>query len=186
MALITNSNLELEVGQPIELGKNQDAAFESLIPEKPTDTSKQNAIAAILAEAGIGKPDVEPESEHKKLKKTLKDAGASVENASKTIAHVMQRGKYDASRLKAAELVFDLHGLRDKDGGMQKQPIFQFLIRDSTINVNQIFSPLRGSETPLNPNKDPEHIIDIDPDEFEEIDPEDPDEGDDPDEEEEV
>ena len=76
----------------------------------------------------------------------LNNNGASVEAASKTIAQVMHEGKYDHNRLRAAELVLDLHGVRNKDGDLIKQPIFQFFIKDSDVNVNDIFSPVRSGQ----------------------------------------
>jgi len=174
MPLINNNN-PIEVGQPIELGQNLEKAFEDNLNPALVDPDKNDTIASILAEAGIGTSNVkEPDSEHKKLRKILDQSGASVINASKTIAHVMQKGKFDASRLKAAELVFDLHGLRDKDGGMVKQPVFQFLIKDSTVNINQIFSPIRTTREEIikaadSSDSSDENTIDLDPADVEEI-----------------
>jgi hypothetical protein len=78
-----------------------------------------------------------------KFRKTLNYCGASIENASKTISHVMHHGKYDHVKLRAAEMVLELHGVKDKENQTVKQPIFQFLIKDSDVNINQIFSPAR-------------------------------------------
>lgn len=91
------------------------------------------------------RPENEERSEFKKI---LDHAGASVEDASRTIAKVMKHGKYENSQLRAAELVLDLHGIRDKDGNLQKQPVFQFLIKDSSVNLNSIFMPDRNPSEP--------------------------------------
>lgn len=81
----------------------------------------------------------------------LNSNGASVEDASRTIAHVMKNGKFDSTKLKAAEIIFDLHGVRDKDGKQQKQTIFQFNIRDSSVNMGNVFAPLRNASNQLTP-----------------------------------
>ena len=80
----------------------------------------------------------------------LNSNGASVEDASRTIAHVMKNGKFDTTKLKAAGIIFDLHGVRDKDGKQQKQTIFQFNIKDSSINMGSVFAPTRNGSNQLN------------------------------------
>jgi hypothetical protein len=75
----------------------------------------------------------------------LHNSGASVENASRVIANVMINGKFDNSKLKAAELVLDLHGIREMDGKVKRTPSFQFIIKDSNVNLAGIFAPLRQS-----------------------------------------
>ena len=106
-------------------------------------------IDEALVQSGVPReklPGIPIESDH--FKKILNYSGASVENASKTIASVMQNGKYENSKLRAAELVLDLHGIRDKDGKTLKTPIFNFIIKDSAVNINAIFCPIR-SEDPV-------------------------------------
>jgi len=78
------------------------------------------------------------------FRETLNGCGASVEDAARTIAKVMKTAKYENTQLKAAEIALDLHGIRDKEGKNQIQPVFQFNIGgNSAINLNQIFSPRR-------------------------------------------
>ena len=113
--------------------------FEFIPPDK------EEAINEVLIASGIdtGKPQLPPEEDF--FKQTLNKNGASVDNASHTIAGIMKYGKFENSRLKAAEIVLDLHGVRDREGKVNTQPIFQFLIRDSEININSIFSPIRNN-----------------------------------------
>ena len=84
-------------------------------------------------------------NDSEKLKRVLNHNGASVENAARCIASVMSQSKYESSKLRASELVLDLHGMRDRDGHVHKQPIFQFFIKDSSVNLNDIFCPVRPS-----------------------------------------
>lgn len=80
------------------------------------------------------------------IKAILDSKGATKSDAARTIAEVMQNAnKQDQIRLKAAELVLDLHGVRDKDGKLNKQPIFNFIIKSDEVNINQIFNPLRSA-----------------------------------------
>lgn len=114
--------------------------------EVSSEISREEIINDILREGGMPENKLIPKSAAQTMfKRTLDKNGASIENASKTIAHVMNRSKFDNSKLKAAELVLDLHGIRDKEGNMVKQPIFQFLIKDSDVNIQNIFSPVRHS-----------------------------------------
>lgn len=105
-----------------------------IIPEE-----RSAAINALLMKNGLIPP------QNGEIKNVLNSNGASVEDASRTIAHVMKHGKYDASKLKAAEIIFDLHGVRDKDGKANKQTVFQFNIKDSSVNLGNVFAPLRGN-----------------------------------------
>lgn len=108
------------------------------------DPTRAETINEILRDGGIPPASLNPRNnETDKFKKILNQNGASVENASKTIADVMRHGKYENTKLKAAEIILDLHGVRDKDGKVTKQPIFQFFIKDSAVNINQIFAPVR-------------------------------------------
>ena len=123
----------------------------------PFETSEK--IEGVLKKAGLPEKHFLAESNNNtlenvsaaedQLKKVLNHSGASVENASRTIAHVMHRGKFENSRLKAAELVLDLHGIRDKEGKVQKQPIFQFFVKDSAINLQNVFMPVRDIPTEI-------------------------------------
>lgn len=80
------------------------------------------------------------------IRQTLNMNGASIEDASQTIADIMGQGKAPI-RLKAAELVLDLHGIRDKDGKLKKQPIFNFHINNTQVNVAKIFAPHHARNT---------------------------------------
>lgn len=121
----------------------------------PLETSEK--IEGVLKKAGLPEKHFDQEipndlvkesnPQEDQLKKVLNHSGASVENASRVISHVMHRGKFDNSRLKAAELVLDLHGIRDKEGKIQKQPIFQFFVKDSAINLQNVFMPVREIPT---------------------------------------
>ena len=130
------------------------------IPNNSNDNDEYNSQEDLIGQALI-EGGLAPEklgkiiNENNKLRRTLDQAGASVENATRTIAGVMQNAKYENNRLRAAELALDLHGVRDKDGSVRKQPIFQFLIKDSSININNIFAPIRpDSLTEISPNED--------------------------------
>jgi hypothetical protein len=101
-------------------------------------------IGEVLAEANLV-PEAEGDD---RLKKTLNYCGASVENAGRTIADVLKNARFDSNKLRAAELILDLHGVRDKEGQIKKQPIFQFFIRDSGVQINPVFSPLRAIANP--------------------------------------
>lgn len=89
------------------------------------------------------KPILSPEGTPVNFRRVLNHNGASLSAASKTIANILKHSKYDNSKLRAAELVLDLHGIRDKDGSTVRQPIFNFVIKDSSVNLNQIFAPPR-------------------------------------------
>jgi len=103
-----------------------------------------DTITEALKRSGIPeeKLNIIPKEENL-FKNILNKSGASVENASRTIASVMMNGKFENSKLKAAELVLDLHGIRDREGKVNKQPNFQFIIKDGNVNINQIFAPAR-------------------------------------------
>ena len=108
------------------------------------DPERAENINEILLDAGLPPAKLNPRNnETDVLKKSLNRAGASIQDASKTIANVMKSGRFENSRLKAAEIVLDLHGVRDKEGKVLKQPIFQFFIKDSSVNIDPIFSPIR-------------------------------------------
>lgn len=100
-----------------------------------TETLKRNGIPE-------EKLNIAPKEENY-FKNILNKSGASVENASRTIASVMMNGKFENSKLKAAELVLDLHGIRDREGKVNKQPNFQFVIKDGNVNISNIFAPAR-------------------------------------------
>jgi hypothetical protein len=108
-----------------------------------TVEDRSDAIDQLLVKNGLI-----PQSSNN-ITSVLNSNGASVEDASKTIAHVMRNGKFDSTKLKAAEIIFDLHGVRDKDGKQQKQTIFQFNIKDSSINMGNVFAPMRSASNQL-------------------------------------
>jgi hypothetical protein len=134
-----------------------------LIEETETVEIADEAINSALASSGMAPKYLAPQdNDPDGFKAVLNNSGASVENAAKTISRVMQHGKFENSQLRAAEMALDLHGVRDKDGKVIKQPVFNFLIRDSTVNLNEIFAPLRSSIAPKSP------IIDIEPEDISE------------------
>jgi len=123
-------------------------------------TDSDEIINATLLNGGIA-PDKlnlpDPNANH--FQQVLHKNGASVENASKVIASVMMNGKFENSKLKAAEMVLDLHGIREADGKVKRTPSFQFVIKDSNVNIQQIFAPQR-SATSI-----PSNVCDISPNE---------------------
>lgn len=92
-----------------------------------------------------------PDPNANSFQQILHRNGASVENASKVIASVMMSGKFENSKLKAAEMVLDLHGIREADGKVKRTPNFQFIIKDSNVNIANIFAPQR-SANPVSSN----------------------------------
>jgi len=133
----STDNLATESGFQNHLEEYQDIQCESkeIDSDIITETLKRNGIAE-------EKLNIPPKEENL-FKNILNKSGASVENASRTIASVMMNGKFENSKLKAAELVLDLHGIRDREGKVNKQPNFQFIIKDGNVNINQIFAPQR-------------------------------------------
>lgn len=115
-----------------------------IINNELEDNINIEQINQILAEGGIPQAQLEPSDQFKGV---LNRSGASVENAAATIADVMISSKFDNSRLKAAEIALDLHGIRDQEGKVKKQPIFQFVIKDSSVNIAAIFSPFRDRQS---------------------------------------
>lgn len=76
------------------------------------------------------------------IKNILDLEGASKEDAARTIAQVMSNPeKLSGLQLKAAELVLDLHEVRNKNGKVNTQPIVNFVIKSDNVNINQIFNP---------------------------------------------
>lgn len=109
--------------------EHENFSSQQLLTQSTSETGNQNFGAAI--------------NENERMRKSLIRQGASVDNAARTITNVMHAGKSDSSKLRAAEIVLDLHGVRNKDGAVNKQPIFQFFIKDSSVNLNQVFAPVR-------------------------------------------
>lgn len=105
------------------------------------------------------KPIINSNGEPVNFRRVLNHNGASLSAASRTIANILKHSKYDNSKLRAAELVLDLHGIRDKDGEVKRQPIFNFVIKDSSVNLNQIFAPSRQA-TPVEIVEEPETNLD--------------------------
>lgn len=75
------------------------------------------------------------------IKRVLNQAGGSIEDASSVITEVMHNSEYDNTRLKAAEIVLDLHEVRNKDGLVNKQPIINFNIVSDEVKIANIFAP---------------------------------------------
>jgi len=114
-----------------------------LLGQRP-DMIDSEIITEALKAGGIAEAKLNlPISNDNPFKKVLNHNGASVENASRVIAHVMMNGKYEHSKLKAAEMVLDMHGIRDMDGKVKTLPTFQFVIKDSSVNMQNIFAPIR-------------------------------------------
>lgn len=75
------------------------------------------------------------------IKKVLNRNQGSIEDASSVITEVMHNSQYDNTRLKAAEIVLDLHEVRNKDGNINKQPIINFNIVSDDVKISNIFAP---------------------------------------------
>ena len=132
----STDNLETDSGFQNHLEEYADVQLQGLVDS--------DIITETLKRSGISeeKLNIQPKEDNY-FKDILNKSGASVENASRTIASVMMNGKFENSKLKAAELVLDLHGIRDREGKVNKQPNFQFVIKDGNVNINQIFAPSR-------------------------------------------
>lgn len=121
------------------------------------DDYDESSVELALRESGISPASLEHEGEilpplapsenldESKFRNILNRNGASVAQASRTIAHIMTNGRYENTQLKAAELVLDLQGIRDKEGKLQKQAVFNFVINDGSVNIQNIFAPVRSS-----------------------------------------
>lgn len=138
----STNNIETESGFQNQLDQYVDIHCENkeIDSDIITETLKRNGIP----EEKLNLP-AKLSGEDQYFKNILNKSGASVENASRTIASVMMNGKFENSKLKAAELVLDLHGIRDREGKVNKQPNFQFVIKDGNVNINQIFAPSRSA-----------------------------------------
>lgn len=135
----STNNVETESGFQNQLDQYVDIHCDNkeIDSDIITETLKRNGISEEKLNL--------PPKEDNLFKNILNKSGASVENASRTIASVMMNGKFENSKLKAAELVLDLHGIRDREGKVNKQPNFQFVIKDGNVNINQIFAPSRSA-----------------------------------------
>jgi len=75
------------------------------------------------------------------IKEILNRNNGSVEDASSVITEVMHQSKFDNTRIKAAEIVLDLHEIRNKEGKLNKQPIINFNIISSEVQIANVFAP---------------------------------------------
>ena len=78
------------------------------------------------------------------FKDTLDSAGASKEQIALIIAETLVRPtKLSGLQLKAAELAMEVHEIRHKNGKVNNIPVVNFIVKDSSVNINQIFNPQR-------------------------------------------
>lgn len=75
------------------------------------------------------------------IKNILNRNNGSVEDASSVITEIMHGSKFDNTRIKAAEIVLDLHEIRNKEGKLNKQPIINFNIISNEVQIANVFSP---------------------------------------------
>jgi hypothetical protein len=78
------------------------------------------------------------------ISRILNKKNGSIEDASSVITEIMHSSKFDNTRIKAAEIVLDLHEVRNKDGQVNKQPIINFNIISDEVQIGNIFNPNRG------------------------------------------
>jgi hypothetical protein len=78
------------------------------------------------------------------ISRILNRKNGSIEEASGVITDIMHSSKFDNTRIKAAEIVLDLHEVRNKDGQVNKQPIINFNIISDEVQIGNIFNPNRG------------------------------------------
>ena len=115
----------------------------------------ETIVESALVETGLAKHVAPPEPkedslgeiDETKFRQILDKNGASVAHASRTIARLMNAGKFENTQLRAAEMVLDLQGVRDKEGKLSKQAVFNFIINDSTVNLQNIFAPVRTTSS---------------------------------------
>jgi hypothetical protein len=117
-----------------------ESAIESALKDQGLGSLVEDAPQALEVQANQVKSKDLNENEFRKI---LNRNGASVDNASRTIARIMHSGKFENSQLRAAELVLDLQGIRDKEGRLQRTAVFNFIVNDSTVNIQNIFAPTR-------------------------------------------
>jgi hypothetical protein len=106
-----------------------------------SDSLIESGIDAGKYELAGPKREIDLNPENELIRTVLNENGATVDDASQTIAEVMSTARFESTRLKAAELVLDLHGIRDTTGKLRKQPIFNFHINDAQVNIANIFAP---------------------------------------------
>lgn len=139
MPLISPTGEEIQDVDSISLEDISDVLISSGLDPQKVYNAKTQSLAK--------SKETDYDEQARVFKNTLNEQGASVENAATTIAEIMLSDRLSAqSRLRAAELVLDLHGSRNKDGEINKTPVFNFVINDNRVNVNQIFSPHRTRE----------------------------------------
>ena len=78
------------------------------------------------------------------ISRILNRSNGRVEDASSVITEIMHSSKFDNTRIKAAEIVLDLHEVRNKDGQVNKQPIINFNIISDEVQIGNIFNPNRS------------------------------------------
>lgn len=86
------------------------------------------------------------------IRRILNRNGGSVQEASSVITDVMHNSKFDNTRIKAAEIVLDLHEIRNKEGKINSQPIINFNILSDQVNIQNIFDPHRNTYSNSNTN----------------------------------
>ena len=90
------------------------------------------------------------------IKNILNRNNGTVEHAAAVITDIMHQSQYDNTRIKAAEIVLDLHEIRDKEGKLNKQPIINFNIVSSEVQIANIFAPHVSRQSSLINSRDEE------------------------------
>lgn len=126
MPLISNNN------SIIDLENITDILRES--PEIPSEFLDQEVY-------GRRRKAINSEEDLQDIKNILNRNNGSVEDASSVITEIMHGSKFDNTRIKAAEIVLDLHEIRNKEGKLNKQPIINFNIVSSEVQIANVFSP---------------------------------------------
>ena len=121
MPLVSNNNI-------IDLENVTDILRDEIPPEYLPVYTRRNKV-------------VNSEEDLSDIKKILNRNNGSVEDASSVITEIMHQSKFDNTRIKAAEIVLDLHEIRDKEGKLNKQPVINFNIVSQEVQIANIFSP---------------------------------------------
>lgn len=121
MPLINNSDFEISEISEILADTPELRSFQELEELKRQEKKELSAISRILNQNN-----------------------GSIEKASEVIAEIMHSSKFDNTRIKAAEIILDLHEVRNKDGQINKQPIINFNIISDEVRIANIFAPKRS------------------------------------------
>lgn len=124
-----------------------ESSVESVLKETGLEKHTINGADHELMTPAINGDALPNKDEENQFRSILNKNGASVAQASRTIARLMNSAKWENTQLRAAEMVLDLQGVRDKEGKLTKQAVFNFVINDSTVNLQNIFAPLRTTSS---------------------------------------